>query len=133
MGTNIYLIPTVSPAQKYKLVKAVMDEDWETLENLIPEKVHIGKFSAGWMFLFNANGGKHYYKNKLGIENFMATGRLKDEYGRDITDAEFWDKVSDFQGGVWQDTAPEEMWPNPTGEKEVIIDGLRWSAWDDFS
>ena len=115
------------------MVRATMCEDWDTLENLIPEKVHIGKFSAGWMFCFNANRNEYYYKNKLGIENFMATGRLQDEYGENMTNAEFWDKVAGFQDGMWEGTAESQMWPHPEGEKEEIIDGLRWSAWDDFS
>ena len=133
MGTNIYFLKTITPAHKYKMVKAVMDEDWETLKNLVPEKVHIGKFSAGWMFCFDHNDGMYYRKSREGLETFFSTGRLKDEYGRDVTDAEFWAKVADFSEGMWEATNPEDMWPNPSGEKEEIIDGLRWSAWTDFS
>lgn len=133
MGTNIFLIPRIDPAKKYALMKAVVEEDWETLEELIPQKVHIGKFSAGWMFLFNYNKGKYYAKNRAAVEEFFATGKLQDEYGKDLTDAEFWDKVAKFQEGMWEKTAPTKWWPEPTGKVEEIIDGLRWSAWDEFS
>lgn len=54
--------------------------------------VHIGKSSAGWVFLFNYNGGK-YYSNKRELVEFLKTKLIVDEYGNEIGNEDFWKMV----------------------------------------
>ena len=60
MGTNYYLRQKLSNDKK-ELMKSLIDQgDFNELKDMIPEKIHIGKQSCGWKFLWNANRFEYF-------------------------------------------------------------------------
>jgi len=55
---------------------------------LIDIKVHLGKSSSGWKFLWNFNDNK-YYSTKNELIQFVLSGRVIDEYGDEIYPQDF--------------------------------------------
>lgn len=97
MGTNYYAIPKADDALKAEIKKAIDENDFEKARDLMPVKVHIGKGSIGWQFLFNHNDWKYFGKlrNGLdGIDEFLSERKIIDEYGTYIPVEEFWDYVN---------------------------------------
>lgn len=63
---------------------------WDVfLENM---KIHIGKRSSGWKFLWNFQDGK-YFTNKEELLKFIRLGRIVDEYG-ELQDTEEFIKMA---------------------------------------
>lgn len=115
MSTNYYKIPKASEVRiKYlDLVEQINDIDifspadiysefrtvkrgfdnlspWDVfLENM---KIHIGKRSSGWKFLWNFHDNKHY-TNKKELLKFIRSGRVVDEYG-ELQDTEDFIKMA---------------------------------------
>jgi hypothetical protein len=115
MSTNYYRIPNQKVVrEKYlNLVEQVSDMDIFSPENIYNEfrtiekgferwspwdefldglKIHIGKRSSGWKFLWNFNDNKHY-SNKEGLLKFIRSGRIVDEYG-ELQDTEEFIKMA---------------------------------------
>jgi hypothetical protein len=103
MSTNYYKIPKANEIRdKYlMLVEGINDLDiWcpdnirndfrviqRGFDNLSPwdvfledMRIHIGKRSSGWKFLWNFQDNK-YYTNKEELVKFIRSGRIVDEYG----------------------------------------------------
>ena len=86
--------------QKEKALEQCMDRDLLTtvvtsyFDDKINDiaKIHIGKSSAGWEFLFNLND-KQYYHDKESLIAYLKYETIEDEYGREITFDDFWNKV----------------------------------------
>ena len=101
MGTNVYAVrldPRAVVDWK-KLEVAVENKDpWSLVElsegiseKLSNNRVHIGKRSAGWKFLFDYNGWKYYDHTEESIREFLGSCYLiEDEYGDPLTVDEFW-------------------------------------------
>ncbi len=51
-------------------------------------KIHLGKRSSGWKFVWNFHNNK-YYHNKETLFAFIRSGRVIDEYGELIDNEEF--------------------------------------------
>lgn len=69
MGTNYYAIKRKPKIVKYKYY----------------ERIHIGKSSAGWKFVFQDNDKFHSYDEfKQWLENSKNDYMLRDEYGNEI-------------------------------------------------
>ena len=115
MSTNYYRIPKASEVRlKYlDLVEKINDldiwspenirNDFRTIErgfdNLSPwdefldgMKIHIGKRSSGWKFLWNFQDNK-FYTNKEELFKFIRSGRVVDEYG-ELQDTEEFIKMA---------------------------------------
>ena len=115
MSTNYYRIPKVAEVRlKYlDLVEKINDLDIWSPENIYNEfrttekgyekwsawdefldgmKIHIGKRSSGWKFLWNFQDGK-YYTNKEELLKFIRSGRIVDEYG-ELQDTEEFIKMA---------------------------------------
>lgn len=113
MGTNFYKIPTEEEmnARKERLIKRINDmelnsyniesdfnyistgeDDWYKTnpwrEFLDDMKIHLGKRSSGWKFIWNFNKNR-YYTNKEELLAFIRSGRVIDEYGLLIPNEEF--------------------------------------------
>jgi hypothetical protein len=140
MGTNVYLIPHIEDEVKKQMYTAIELDEMDVLMELIPEKIHIGKRSAGWQFLFDFNKGKYYDKSRKSLDRFFETGQLINEYEEKLTIDQFWKEyVDDFKDGYTQVTYLEKedkgsysgrsslIW-----EDETFEDGLRWSAYTNF-
>lgn len=97
MGTNFYVRQKVSQQQKVEMEDAIAKDDWSTLVKLIPEEVHIGKRSAGWKFLWNANNFEYFQPNKESLIEFLKSGQIYNEYNENFTFDQFWnDEIKHF-------------------------------------
>ena len=79
MGTNYY-------------VEAPRPCDHCSETHICKEGIHIGKSSFGWQFLFAYNGGA-YYKTYGELEEWLANKQIYDEYGKPITQKDFFNMV----------------------------------------
>jgi len=107
MGKNYYARKIPTATQKLTMVTAIMNNKMGELERMIPSKVHIGKSSAGWQFLFDHNNDKYYNRDKQSLKKYLAKCEIFDEYGRPITVKDFWqmveNKKNDRQGHILVD------------------------------
>lgn len=94
MGTNYYAIPTLEDELKERICTYVREEDYEKAVELIPKKIHIGKQSSGWKFIFNHNHWK-FYSNIVDFRNFLKLCRIYNEYGNHISYDHFWKMVEE--------------------------------------
>ena len=115
MSTNYYKIPKASEVRiKYlDLVEKINGLDIWSPDNIMNEfrdiekgferwsawdefidglKIHIGKRSSGWKFLWNFQDNK-YYTNKEELLNFIRSGRIVNEYG-ELQDTEEFIKMA---------------------------------------
>jgi hypothetical protein len=115
MSTNYYRIPKASEVRiKYlDLVERINDLDIWSPDNIMNEfsdiergferwspwdvfidglKIHIGKRSSGWKFLWNFQDNK-FYTNKEELFKFIRSGRVVDEYG-ELQDTEEFIKMA---------------------------------------
>ena len=157
MSTNYYLkrIPTKEEiAQCHKLLDErkiedddVLNEEYgtpylEAILEKITEKIHIGKKSCGWRFLFQIH--KDLYNKSiqsciefLKIQTETGAWRLIDEYGKTLSIEDFESLVRDSLDQMtiedYYEKYPEEKrWGSYGPPQEVAKDGSRW--WDvDFS
>ena len=173
MGTNFYAkrIPTKERKAKLytlvydqmdvvKVVKMIDNGDFYAARNFInefaesfeeeverlEERIHLGKRSCGWQFLWHYHGGKYYKDNLESIKEFLSNPDIiiEDEYHETFTLDEF---LNNEIGGIIYKT--DDLWDLPayykhcremgkniyeTGlDREFISDdGLRWTS-DDFS
>lgn len=95
MGTNYYWIPNKKKLKEKKnILKKIIDEsdDLNILYKIDSElsdiRVHLGKKSFGWIFLFNLNN-KKFYSNKEELLKFIYSGTIYNEYGDHIEHGEF--------------------------------------------
>lgn len=120
MGTNYYAIPKLVKKEKEILIKAIEDENYGLAYQMIPEKIHIGKSSAGWQFIFDHQNWEHFKKEKKSVEDFLGRCKIIDEYGRTVTTDEFWEMI-EAKSKYKHD-----------GEYSDKIDGLWFSRGTDF-
>lgn len=167
MSTNYYKISKASEVRvKYlNLVEQINDLDIWSSESIMNEfrdiekgferwsawdefidglKIHIGKRSSGWKFLWNFQDNK-YYTNKEELLTFIRSGRVVDEYG-ELQDTEEFIKMSlewsQPDGYVLDENYVEEQRKQPNYRPTFInmsnyydkeIDGLRVSSTSEFS
>lgn len=89
MGTNFYLRRRLSIQDQRNLLEDIRYGNYDSADRLISFKVHIGKRSAGWKFLWDANNFEYFNPTKESIFDFLKSGRIFDEYGREFTFEEF--------------------------------------------
>ena len=115
MSTNYYRIPKASEVRiKYlDLVERINNLDIWSPDNIMNEfsdiergferwspwdvfidglKIHVGKRSSGWKFLWNFQDNK-FYTNKEELFKFIRSGRVVDEYG-ELQDTEEFIKMA---------------------------------------
>ena len=98
MGTNYYAIRKLPKSIKGKICDLLENDLYDEAKSLFDynyEKIHIGKQSYGWKFLFNYNNFKYYNLNKESIDKFLKNEdiQLCNEYNDKIEVNEFWDMV----------------------------------------
>ena len=151
MGTNYYLrrIPTKEEiAQCHKLVDEqkfeyidIMNDKYgapylETVLEKITEKIHIGKKSIGWRFLFQIHNDL-YGKSIQSCIDFLKrqteTGmwRFIDEYGEEISIDDFESMVRNSLDQMtiedyYRKYPEERRWGSFGSPQEVVEDGSRW-------
>lgn len=108
MGTNFYYKIPLKPREVQHL-KNLIDEDVD-LEKLQEEintlaedkKIHLGKRSHGWQFLWDYHKGKYYQDNLESIKDFLNNkdGYVINEYGDKFTPDEF---IEDIKASLYKD------------------------------
>jgi len=163
MSTNYYRLPKATEVRdKYlTLVEEInhldiwnrdnIRNDFRTIErgfdNLSPwdvfledMKIHIGKRSSGWKFLWNFNNNK-YYTNKEELLIFIRSGRIVNEYG-ELQDTEEFIKMALEWGQPDGCVLNQEYVDKHKSNKSLSyissyydkeIDGLRVSSHAEFS
>lgn len=101
MSTNYYVIRSIpqriiDQIEKKDDIKQLLNNPWNYLkyinqlnEDLQELKIHLGKSSMGWQFIWNHNNAKYYELNLPSIINFLQKGNIYDEYGDQYTIKEF--------------------------------------------
>ena len=136
-----------SPEQIYNEFRTIEKgfERWNPWDNFIDGlKIHIGKRSSGWKFLWNFQEGK-FYTNKEELFKFIRSGRIVDEYG-ELQDTEEFIKMAlewgQPDGYVLDENYIAEQRKQPNYRPSFInmsnyydkeIDGLRVSSSVEFS
>ena len=88
-------------------------------------RVHLGKRSGGWRFLWNFHHNR-YYSNREELIRFVRSGRVVDEYGQEIQADEFLEMA--FTWGKAGTNGKAGF--DPTMSRD--LDGLRVSVAVDF-
>lgn len=159
MGTNYYRIPSQEEMEKRKtnLIELInniditpsnIGDEFKTIpieksqSSLSPWgkftediKIHLGKKSMGWKFLWNFNN-KKFYKDKETLLNFIGSGRVIDEYGEEINFEEFKEIAFDW-GKDGLDAKTYRMkhprqYSYDFEQPEIYIDELRIAPYTDF-
>lgn len=123
MGTNFYAV--IKPGTRSKdiiknsanRVLDALEKNYDELEDAIMElkdnaevlmkhnKVHLGKRSYGWAFLWDLNNGEYYSPTLKSIEEFVKkeNATIEDEYGKAYT----WDEFigEELKGWLYPDKA----------------------------
>ena len=155
MGTNYYAVKKLPNSIKGKICDLIENDLYEEANELFNtnyEKIHIGKQSCGWKFLFNYNHFKYYDLTKESINNFLRNDEIIffDEYGRVINVDNFWEMVENNKNKLdnmeyysKSESLPfmlfEESIPYDLKDKydvegyEFYSDGLRFSSSTNFS
>jgi len=99
MGTNYYAIPLLDEDQKKEMIEAINSGDYGKMNRMFPEKIHIGKSSAGWKFSFNSNYWQLFPMGDIeAMKAFYLGCSIMDEYGRRQDFNELWDYIESVQG-----------------------------------
>ena len=153
MSTNYYLkrIPTKEEIdQCHQLLdKRKIDTDdlyneglgalcLENVLSTITEKIHIGKYSGGWRFLFRTNQNfyeKSIYSCLAFLTRSLESGlwRICNEYGETVSIKDFEQIVEKSLGGItiadyYKKHPEEKRWSTYGPQQEIAQDGSRW--WD---
>ena len=154
MGTNFYAIKQLPNSIKGKICELIETDQYDEAKKLFDdnyEKIHIGKSSFGWKFIFDYNHFKYYDLNRKSINDFLCRNDVKlyDEYGEQVSIDDFWRLVDSKKDGYDNisfykdsDTLPfllfEELIPDDLKEYNVeayefYSDDLRFASTTDFS
>lgn len=121
MGTNYYAIPKVDESTKEIIRKAIDEDKWSSVLENIPKRIHIGKSSSGWQFLFNHNDWTYFDANTKSLTDFIKNCEIHNEYRDAVTCNQFW---------VMVDRKSKEK---PELQYGKIYDGFVFSNWSEFS
>lgn len=170
MGTNYYRIPTEQEIEKRKellqsriqtmpITPSFIENDFRFIDDtdesdesfewprLSPwdeftkdVSIHLGKRSGGWKFCWNFHNNQ-YYKDKESLLEFIRSGRVVDEYGKEWDVEEFikmaleWGQPDGLVADkTYFDTTNHHHWmSNPSDYYDKEIDGLRVSSSTEFS
>jgi len=162
MGTNFYRIPTQAEIEKRKsrLQAQIRKMDlsprainqgfsienpdsWDRYspwdEFTMDTLVHLGKRSMGWKFCWNFHKNK-YYHDKASLEAFVHSGRVVDEYGEEISPAEFLEMAYGWCTDGWdtqeyykENPSSRISWMDMSKHHDTYVDGLRISSSIEFS
>ena len=81
-------------------------------------KIHIGKCSYGWEFLFAKNIDEFCPLKRKAIEEWLAKGKIIDEFGNIVKPEDFWNKI---------DVAKEKASQTGWYDDYYYSDGLRFT------
>lgn len=137
MGTNYYLCPIIKEEELKKLSNSLKEcKTLYELKNSIHEitdykkdRIHIGKSSYGWQFLFNLNIESYVPTiSRNNIDKWLTTGIIFDEYDNKVDRKDFWKIVDSKKDGMNYDEYYENF-PEDRDYRgyDQHIDGLRFT------
>ena len=103
MGTNFYIRKKLNDTEK-EMIKKLIDEDkYDEAKELFPKKIHIGKRSCGWKFLWDVHNFNYFDPTPQSLIDFTRDwGQIEDEYGEEFTFDQFWnDEIKNFLDSGW--------------------------------
>ena len=150
MGTNFFCVEKISRRQRSKIKSLLMEYiglvdkadtacDFhelhskynEMISDIIPERVHLGKRSHGWQFLWDYHDGRYFKANLESIKKFLKDKIIFDENKEVFSLDQFLnEEIADYlynTDGKLYDCV--ELLPS----YYFISDGLRFSKSEDFS
>lgn len=142
MGTNYYIVKKASDEEKKHFQNMLDKETYEDLCDALNQfisshKIHVGKSSCGWKFLFDANNFKYFDRSVDSVWKWIKENGddLYDEYNRHVTYEEFRKMVENKQDGWDYLTYQlEEKIQDPyLTVSDYYIGDLRFSSHTDFS
>ena len=162
MGTNYYRVPqghemikreqklrmridemdSINPEQIERGFRSISVGEWDFFspwdEFLDGTKIHLGKRSSGWKFLWNWNDSK-YYKTKKELFEFIRSGRVVNEYGELIDQEEFiqmaleWGQEDGWDIQTYYKEHTDHGSLSLFEKREEYLEGLRVSTRVEFS
>ena len=150
MGTNFFCVEKISRRQRSKIKSLLMEYiglvdkadtacDFHELHSKynemilesIPERVHLGKRSHGWQFLWDYHDGRYFKANLESIKEYLKDKIIFDENKEVFSLDQFLnEEIADYlynTDGKLYDCV--ELLPS----YYFISDGLRFSKSEDFS
>ena len=89
MGCNYYIIRNIDIKNfKDTVFEKLNKNDFSGLLKMIPKRIHIGKNTLGWEFLWNHQNWD-YFHNDNSLKDFLQDGIIYDEYDREIPYGDF--------------------------------------------
>ena len=114
-------------------------ERWSVWDEFLDGmKIHVGKRSSGWKFLWNFQDNK-FYTNKEELLTFIRSGRIVDEYGELQNTEEFIKMALEWgqpDGYIVNQEYYDNQKPNYSFDMlhyDKEVDGLRVSSHTEFS
>lgn len=151
MGTNYYACRKLNKSNKENVIRLLDEDKYEELVEYVNEnssKIHIGKQSCGWQFLFNYNHFKYYDLNRKSINEFLLKYDIIDEYGNKINIEDFWYMVDSnakmvnnkkyyasepmLPFMILEEIVPLDLKEYKVELREFYSDGLRFSSSTEF-
>lgn len=137
MGTNYYLCPIIKEEELKKLSNSLKEcKTLYELKNSIHEitdykkdRIHIGKSSYGWQFLFNLNIESYVPTiSRNNIDKWLTTGIIFDEYDNKVDRKDFW-KIVDSKKDSMDYNEYYKNFPEDCDYRgyDQHIDGLRFT------
>ena len=99
MGSNYYGRQRFTETLKKKVRELIDKEDFDEVRKILPREIHLGKSSYGWAFIFNHNDFQYYKSYEKSFRKFIDSCDIKDEYGRMISNEDFWDLIKKKEHG----------------------------------
>ena len=150
MGTNFFCVEKISRRQRSKIkslrreyiglvdkvdtacdLHELHSKYNEIILDIIPERVHLGKRSYGWQFLWDFHDGRYFKANLESIKKFLKDKIIFDENNEVFSLDQFLnEEIADYlynTDGKLYDCV--ELLPS----YYFISDGLRFSKSEDFS
>lgn len=145
MGTNYYARILPSHSRKKKLKRFIDENNWDKIQDMVQlmygrsteyetgAEIHLGKRSAGWKFLFNANDEKYYDLNRESLFKFLNKKNviIYDEYfdGKTFEYSDDPDKTG--KHSLWTPTQFMDMALNwGYNEDKLGWDGKTYEEWE---
>lgn len=144
MGVNFYWIRQLSSDDKVDIFKAVdssksyselikniqncinYSEDPETEDS--SEKIHVGKYSMGWQFLFSRKVLDLCTARKMFIISWLKSGELIDEYGTVYDPEQWWEEYVENNKTLLDSRAYIQQYQNGVGNpSDIIVNNLRFT------
>ena len=92
IGTDFYFKKKISSEDKQKVIDNINNDNLVVARDLLAEmtnRIHIGKLSDGWQFLWNPNRFQYFEPNINSLKQWLQSGIIEDEYGKEFTFYEF--------------------------------------------